>query len=323
MDTAIHDWTEGRGEDRVLIHRLDDATSRLRARCSDADAVLHHCDLRLRWLRAYGRPLALYTDRHSTFPPQDKGRALPDAETPFGRALRERGSALIRAPSPQAKGRVERPFGTAQERVVKEMRSAKVRTSRQATAVLAGGRLAKHNRLESVPPRAAGDAQRPLGTGFPLAALLRGHQQRVVANDYTVRFENRPYQLDPPIYPGGRGGPVVLEGRLDGAPAIRLGEHYLKYHESGAGSVPLGGSAPPGPRRLPPSRPTPEEANEEGRPSDAEGRPSGVQPTVGRSGRTSAEPYPPDGAAEDTKQGPPRPAAAHPWRRGFPAKRTD
>jgi hypothetical protein len=320
MDTSIHEWTEGRGEGMVLIHMIDDATSRLLARFYDADTVVNHFDLLLRWLRAHGRPLALYTDRHSIFEPQDKGQAVPGAETQFGRALRELDIALIRARSPQAKGRVERSFGTAQDRVVKEMRLAKVRTIPQANALLEGGLLAKHNRLFSVPPREASDAHRALGAGFNVAAILSVQEQRTVANDYTVRFENRSYQLDKPIYPGERGGKVVIEVRLDGSLAIRFGGRYLKYHEIVPGSCPLGGAAPQTPRSLAPAGPTP--VGEEGPASAKEAGPSGVQPTGGRSGRTSAEPYPPDGAAEDTRKGPHRPAADHPWRRGFREKRS-
>jgi hypothetical protein len=319
MDTSIHDWTEGRGEDMVLLHMIDDATSRLLARFYDADNVLNHMDLLLRWLQAHGRPLALYTDRHSIFQPQDKGQALPDAETQFGRALRELDIKLIWAHSPQAKGRVERSFGTAQDRVVKEMRLAKVKTIHQANALLDDGLLAKHNRLFSVPPRAAGDAHRGLGTRFNVAAILSLQQQRTVANDYTVRFENRSYQLDKPIYPGERGGKVVIELRMDGSMAIRFGTHYLKYHEITSGSAVLGGSAPQTPRSLAHGGTTPV-GEEEGATSATEAEPSGVQPTGGRSGRTSAEPYPPDGAAEDSKTGPNRPAADHPWRRGFRRK---
>jgi hypothetical protein len=316
MDTSIHDWTEGRGEDMVLIHMIDDATSRLLARFYDADTVLNHMDLLLRWLQAFGRPLALYTDRHSIFEPQDKGQALPDAETQFGRALRELGIELIRARSPQAKGRVERSFGTAQDRVVKEMRLAKVKTIVQANALLDGGLLAKHNRLFSVPPRDAGDAHRAVGTAFNVAAILSLQQQRTVANDYTIRFENRHYQLDKPIYPGERGGKVVIEVRLDGSMAIRLREHYLKYHEIAAEPAALGGAAPQTPRSLPHQRPTPKQAKK-GQSSAEEDQPSGVQPADGRSGRTSAEPYPPAGAADDSNKGPYRPAADHPWRGRF------
>jgi hypothetical protein len=60
---------------------------------------------------------------------------------------------------------------------------------------------------------------------------------RTVANDYTVRFENRSYQLDQPIYPGERGGKVVIEVRLDGSMSARFGEHHLKYHEITPGGV--------------------------------------------------------------------------------------
>jgi len=322
MDTSIHDWTEGRGEEMVLIHMIDDATSRLLARFYDADTIESHLDLLLRWLQAYGRPLALYTDRHSIFEPQDKGRALPDAETQFGRALRELDIELIRARSPQAKGRVERSFGTAQDRVVKEMRLAKVKTIAGANALLDNGLLAKHNRLFSVPPRQAGDAHRAVGTGHNIAAILSLQSQRTVANDYTVRFEKRIYQLDKPIYPGQRGGKVVIEVRLDGSMAIRFGKHYLKYHEIVTEPAAPGGSAPQTPRSLPHSRPTPREA-ETGQPSGKESQPAGVQPAAGRSGRTSAEPYPPDSAEEDSKKGPYRPAADHPWRRSFRTKRKE
>src|SRR5208337_325447 len=330
MDTSIHDWTEGRGEDMVLLHMIDDATSWLLARFYDADTVVNHFDLLFRWLQACGRPVALYTDRHSIFEPQGKERALPDAQTQFGRALSELDIELIRAHSPQAKGRVERSFGTAQDRVVKEMRLAKVKTIAQANALLDNGLLAKHNRLFSVAPREAGDAHRVVGTGYNLAAILSVQDQRTVANDYTVRFENRLYQLDKPIYPGERGGRVVIEVRLDGSMAIRFGSHYLKYHEISARGEALGGSAPQTPRSLAHGGPTPAE-QEQGPtpgqhkqgPTSGEVEPAGVQPTGGRSGRTSAEPYPPDGEAEDTKKGPYRPAADHPWRRGFHSKRKD
>jgi len=320
MDTSIHDWTEGRGQDMVLLHMIDDATSKLLARFYDANTVKNHFDLLWRWLQLYGRPLALYTDRHSIFEVQDKGQLLADAETQFGRALRELDIELIRAHSPQAKGRVERSFGTAQDRVVKEMRLAKVKTMVQANALLDGGLLDKHNQKFSVPAQKAQDAHRLVGTGFNLAAILSLQEQRTVANDYTVRFENRHYQLDKPIYPGERGGKVIVEVRLDGSLAIRFGKHYLKYHEIVAETAALGGSAPQTPRSLPHEGPTPE-GGKKGPTAQEEVGPSGVQPTGGRSGRTSAEPCPPDGEAKDTKKAPHRPAADHPWRRGFRAKR--
>jgi hypothetical protein len=316
MDASIHDWLEGRGEELVLISMIDDATSRVLARFYPAGTTETHLDLLGRWLRRFGRPLELYTDRHSIFEPQDKGKALPDAETQFGRALRELGIGLIRAHSPQAKGRIERSFGTAQDRWVKELRLAGVTTCQQANEVL-DRLLPAHNRRFSQAARQAADAHRPLGPGHDLAAILSIQEQRVVANDYTIRFRNRIYQLLKPIWPGQRGGKVVIELRLEGEMAIRFGSRYLKYREVQVGCSP-GGSAP----RPPEFNALAADATEEESPAPGEGaEPTGMQPTGGRSGRTPAEPYPPDGGAKNSDQAKRRPAKNHPWREPFNEKK--
>lgn len=317
MDASIHDWLEGRGEAVVLISMIDDATSRILARFYTEGTVQTHMDLLSRWLRRYGRPLALYTDRHSIFEPQDKGRALPDAVTQFGRALQELGIELICAHSPQAKGRVERSFGTAQDRWVKELRLAGVDTAEGANAVLTR-LLPGHNRRFGKAAREASDAHRPLGSGHDLAAILSLQEERVVSNDYVVRFQNRFYQLLPPVHPGQRGGRVVIEQRLDGRMAIRFRDKYLSYREVPPGGC-AGGSAP----RPPEFNASTADAREEkkGQTSAKEARPGGVQPVGGRSGRTPAEPYPPDDAAKDSEKKPYRPAEDHPWRKGFRRKK--
>jgi hypothetical protein len=196
------------------------------------------------------------------------------------------------------------------------MRLAGVKTRPQANELARRLLIPQFNRRFTVTPASPSDAHRPLGPGHNLGAILSIQHQRVVANDYTVRFQNRIYQVGKPVYPGLRQGRVVIELRLDGTMAIRFGDKYLKYHEVTQRGEALGGSAPQTPRSLPHSRPTPAGA-ETGQPSGKESQPAGVQPTDGRSGRTSAEPYPPDGAEEDTKKGPYRPAANHPWRKGF------
>ena len=318
MDTSLHEWTEGRGEPMVLINMIDDATSHLLARFYPADTVEAHFDLLGRWLQQFGRPLALYTDRHGIFEAHKKGEPDYSGDTQFSRALRELDIELIKARSPQAKGRVERSFGTAQDRWVKELRLAKVKTIAQANALLER-LLPEHNRRFSVAPAEASDAHRAVGTKHVLSAILSVQEQRVVANDYTIRFKNRVYQLDKPIYPGERGGKVTIELRLDGTMALRFGKHYLKYHEVATGSAALGGSAPQTPRSLTPERPTPVGENTQDDASSEASSP-GVQPTKGRSGRTPAEPYPPDGKEESSNKGPQRPRADHPWRRGFKAK---
>jgi hypothetical protein len=316
MDTSIHDWTEGRGEPMVLVNMIDDATSRVLSGFYEGETVEAHFDLLGQWLRRYGRPVALYTDRDSIFEYQSKGRGDPDGLTQFGRALRELDIVLILARSPQAKGRVERFFETAQDRWVKEMRLAGVTTRPQANALMRARLIPEFNRRFTVTPASANDAHRPLGRGHNLSAILSVQHQRVVTNDYTVRFENRIYQVDKPACPGLRQGRVVIELRLDGAMALRFGEKYLKYHEIADVVASRGGAVPQTPRSLPPGRPTP--GGKKGAAAPVEGAVSpGVQPAGGRSGCTPAEPYPPDGAGEDSKKGPYRPAANHPWRRTF------
>ena len=317
MDASIHDWLEGRGETLILIAMIDDATSRVLARFYREATVETHMDLFGRWARQFGRPLAAYTDRHSIFEPQDKGRALTQGLTQFGRALSELGVELIRARSPQAKGRVERLFGTAQDRWVKEMRLQDVQTQEQANEVLDARLLPVHNRRCGKKPARGEDAHRPLGPGHDLEAILSIQAVRTVSNDYVVRFANGHYQLLPPALPGMRKGKVVIEERLDGSLHIRFEGKYVQYKQISEGGSP-GGSAPRPPKF---DALAADASGEEEGPVPGEGDRAGVQPTVGRSGCTSAEPYPPDGEETDSAKTKGRPAQDHPWRKSFKGKK--
>jgi hypothetical protein len=315
MDASIHDWLEGRGQTIVLITMIDDATSRVLGRFYPHGSVEAHMDLLARWLRKHGRPLALYTDRHSIFEPHEKGQPLadPDATTQFGRALEELDIELIRAHSPQAKGRVERSFGTAQDRWVKELRLAKACTCEQANAVLEK-LLPTHNKRFGKPAGSAKDAHRSLGPSLRLESILSIQSVRVVSNDYVVRLDNRFYQLLPPVYPGLRKGRVVIEERLDGSQAIRFAKHYLKYRELTAAQS-SGGSAPEPPEfnaGAADARPASTRRGTAKAP-----RLAGMQPTAERSGRTPAEPYPLSGTTVDTPKPAKRPAQNHPWRKSY------
>src|SRR5262249_27613342 len=97
IDASIHDWLEGRGEQLILIAMIDDATSRVLARFYREATVETHMDLLGRWLRQLGRRVPGYSDRHSICEPQDKGRAVTEGLTQFGRALSELDVELIRA----------------------------------------------------------------------------------------------------------------------------------------------------------------------------------------------------------------------------------
>jgi hypothetical protein len=255
-DTSEHDWLEGRGPKLYLIHMIDDATSELLARFVDSDSS--EANMRLLWtyLKRNGRPLAFYTDKASLFQTAAKGKIKhtdrsrderePLPPTQIGRGLRELGIAWIAAHSPQAKGRVERSFGTAQDRLVKGLRVAGVRALEEANRYLQTDFLPWWNQHLVVAPANATDAHRPLGPEHHLAAALSHVEHRQVNKDYTVQLDGKFYQIQrDAICPGLRGSVVRLERRLDGRLALRFRERYLAIKPCGMTRPPAEPAAKP------------------------------------------------------------------------------
>lgn len=235
-DSSVHDWLEGRGPKLYLISLLDDATSRLLARFVEHDSTEENMRVLQRYLEQNGRPLSFYTDKASLFANLPKTRrgelagkdAPPLPPTQIGRALQELGIEWIAAHSPQAKGRIERGFGTAQDRLVKGLRVAEAKALEEANAYLESEFLPWWNQTLTVRPASSDDAHRPLGQEHDLAAGLSHVESRQVANDYTLRFENKLYQIQrADIRTGLRGGTVRVEKRLDGTLAVRFRDRYL------------------------------------------------------------------------------------------------
>jgi transposase len=239
-DTSEHAWLEGRGPKLYLISMIDDATSRMRARFVEHDSTEENMRLLKSYVEEHGRPLSFYTDKAALFVNLAKtkrgetaGRDRPELPpTQIGRALRELEIEWIGAHSPQAKGRVERGFGTAQDRLVKGLRVAQAKTIEEANAYLNSEFLPWWNQTLAVRPAAADNAHRPLGKEHSLAASLSHVETRQVANDYTIRFDHRLWQIQPTdIRPGLRGGTVRVEKRLDGSLAVRFRDRYLNLTE--------------------------------------------------------------------------------------------
>jgi hypothetical protein len=148
--------------------------------------------------------------------------------TQIGRALRELGITWIPAHSPQAKGRVERGFSTAQDRLVKGMRVAGVGTLEQANHYLETEFLPWINATLAVAPASADDAHRRLEKQHDLAAILSPVESRRVNNDYTIQLDTKIYQIGrKDIRTGLRGAVVRVEKRRDSSVAIRFRDRYL------------------------------------------------------------------------------------------------
>jgi len=103
-DTTPHAFLPHTRDKQVLFNLLDDATRyNVGARLYPGETLLAHLDFLSRTFQAHGLPLALYVDCHSFFYTHN-----PEALTQLGQTLHFYGVALRYAPTPQAKGKVER-----------------------------------------------------------------------------------------------------------------------------------------------------------------------------------------------------------------------
>ncbi len=234
-DSSVHRWLEDRypGE-LVLISIHDDATNRLMAaKFARKDDGAENRRAIIDYLETHGRPLAVYTDRAGHFG-QKRSKGKPRTESIISRALAELGVEMILAGSPQAKGRVERSFGTAQDRLVKEMRVAGISTIEEANRYLERTWMPLWNERFAKEPREPVDAHRPLPEEADLDALFAEKSERVVARDFTVRYKNRHWQIPEAEAEGiAPGTKVVIERRLDGELRFRARGRYIEVEALG------------------------------------------------------------------------------------------
>jgi hypothetical protein len=200
IDASHHAWLEARGPHLALVAAIDDATNQVvgavfREREDAAGYFLLLRDI----ARQYGVPVALYADRHTIFQSpskptleQELAGELPQSQ--FGRLCARLSIQLLAAHSPQAKGRIERLWGTWQDRLVKELRQAGANSLEMANQVLAAY-LSKHNARFAVAAQQAGSACRLLPDGADLERLFAFRYQRCVANDHTISLDGQCLQL--------------------------------------------------------------------------------------------------------------------------------
>lgn len=319
-DASAHAWLEDRGPMLSLVGLIDDATSRVMLRFYPSETTVAYMDLLGRWVRKFGRPISWYSDRHGIFRAEesvagyDQKQSVP---TQFSRAISELGIELIMANSPQAKGRIERLWGTAQDRLVKELRLAKAKSIDEANVVLEKF-VAWFNRHKVSKASSPNDAHRD-GGGFDLDAILSVQETRVVNNDYTIRLDNHIYQLHPPVLPGERGGRVIIEKRLDATMKVRFKQVYLSFSEVIERTASDPGALPPDPRSLTHGL-IPVIRGKSGKikandPAKGLTGSITVHQSVGRWGRTPALPCPPEGESSVSSGKSWRPAPSHPWRK--------
>jgi hypothetical protein len=231
---SYHPWFEGRADECCLLASIDDAKGTItRAEFGRSESVVEVAGFWKGYVLERGKPLGVYLDKYSTYKINHKN-AVDNSElmTQFQRMMKALGIELITAHSPEAKGRIERLFGTLQDRLVKELRLAGISTIPEANVFLRDVFIPAFNAHFEVAAAQEGDLHRPLTDieKSNLDATFSVHSMRRVRNDFTVQFENQWLQLEK-IQPCTvlRNDAVLIERRLDGTLHIRLREHYLAF----------------------------------------------------------------------------------------------
>jgi transposase-like protein len=233
FDGSYHDWFET-GAEACLLASIDDATGKIVEAAFENNEGVHAC---FRFWKAYvelhGRPVAIYLDKFSTYKVNHKNAAdNAGMMTQFERAMLALDIRVICANSPEAKGRVERLFGTLQDRMVKEMRLSNMKKPSEANEFLRLTYIPDHNKRFSVGARTGGDAHRPLSDALKaeLSSIFSVHSSRKVNNDFTIQFKTRWFQVGATqrvaVY---KRDVVTIEEWLDGSIRIRLKQVYLAY----------------------------------------------------------------------------------------------
>jgi len=204
LDASMHAWL---GEDQptvALVGAIDDATSNVAdAQFFPAETTEAYLSLLGGILRKRGVPRSVYTDRDSVFVVNNAKEAdLLRAQgrvprTQFGRALKELGIDWIAAYSPQAKGRIERLWGTFQDRLLNELRLHRIRTLPEANEYLQKNFLRRYNQKFPVPPAHPQAVYRPAPLHRTLQSILCSKESRILARDHTFSWEREHWQVLP------------------------------------------------------------------------------------------------------------------------------
>ena len=197
IDGSEHAWFEDRGPSCTVLAFVDDATSRLmQVRFVASESAFDYFRATRAYLEEHGKPVAFYSDKHGIFRVNSKDAVAGEGITQFGRALSALNIEIICANSPQAKGRIERAFGTLQDRMVKKLRLAGVSTLAAANAWVPGF-VATYNRRFGRVPANAKDLHRPLTSGDDLDGVLAWREERTVTQNLTLHYDRMMLILEP------------------------------------------------------------------------------------------------------------------------------
>lgn len=200
IDGSPHNWFESRGPYCTLLVFVDDATGKIKhLMFAGAETTNNYFRALDAYIRKFGKPLALYNDKHGVFRVNTRRGETASVDdnnglTQFGRALKELGITAIFANSPQAKGRVEKMNGTLQDRLVKEIRLRGVSSIADGNAFLPEF-MDSYNHRFAVCAKDKLDAHRPLLGSEKLEDILLTKSTRVLSKNLEFTYKNKIYQI--------------------------------------------------------------------------------------------------------------------------------
>lgn len=216
-DASHHDWFEGRRPRCVLIGFIDDATNTAYGRFHEGETTEAYVDTMKRYIKKYGTPLGLYVDKDSIFRVnQEVTTRKAKGETQFGRMMKELGIELICAHSPEAKGRVERLFGTLQDRLVKEMRLLGLKSIEEANEYLEKEYWQEFNKRWSCKAAKEEDKHRKAPTDAALDRVFTLREKRKVSKSLDFSYHNVLYQIQTKTPHRFSKEQVMIFKRIDG-----------------------------------------------------------------------------------------------------------
>ena len=202
IDASPHEWIIG-GELFTLHGAIDDATGEILALFFTPNECMEgYFEIIRQIVKNYGIPMSLYCDRHTIFVSPNDGKLSIEDQlkgktvnlTQFGRAMEELGITIIKANSPQAKGRIEKLWDTLQSRLPVEFKIRGIDTMEAANAFLSQFIVA-YNEKFAVEPENPELAFRPLEPGIELDHILCIKEERTIIEDSAFSYKGKYYQL--------------------------------------------------------------------------------------------------------------------------------
>lgn len=227
-DGSYHKWFND--EYSTLLALIDDATGRVELLFAEQETIESMSDVTKNYIKKHGIPRKLYVDRGKVFK-VNKHNPGKKCKTQYGRMCDELGIDMDFAYSPQAKGRIERLFGTLQDRLCKELQLRNIKTIVQANIFLRDVYIDLHNKRFAKSPRNNIDIHR-VSDGYDLESIFCIKEKRILNNDHTIRYNNRWFQLAKKQAVSLKTNNIITVLKaFDGTIRLKFNDHNLVFKE--------------------------------------------------------------------------------------------